>query len=65
LLTKIGTRKLNPKWDSLLTPSQKEILTQPGFGIVQDLPYLKEEDVAEVMAIIGECIKHVKLMIEN
>jgi len=58
----VVTRKLNPNWDSLLTPYQKELLTKPGFGIVKDLPYLNEEDVKKIMIISEEYIKHVDLI---
>jgi hypothetical protein len=58
-------RRLNPNWDCLLTSYQRELITKPGFGIVQQLPYLREEDVAEVMAIIEVCIQQVELMIKK
>ncbi|MGE5604263.1 MAG: hypothetical protein ACM3YE_01060 [Bacteroidota bacterium] len=58
-------KKLNPNWDSLLTPEQRMILTKPGFGILQELPYLPEEDVKEVVSIIEECIKHLELIIKE
>jgi hypothetical protein len=59
----MATRKLNPKWDSLLTPYQRELLVKPGFGIVKDLPYLPEDEVKKVMTIIEECIKHIDLIV--
>lgn len=58
-------KKLNSNWDNLLTPQQRMILAKPGFGILQELPYLQEEDVSEVMTIIEECIKHLDLIIRN
>ncbi len=61
----LGNRKINPQWDSLLTPSQREILAKPGFGISPQMPYLPEEDVQKIMKIIEECIKHVDLIIEK
>jgi hypothetical protein len=59
------TRKLNKKWDSLLTPNQRELLTKPGFGIVKDLPYLGEEEVRKIMIISEEYLKHIDLIINK
>lgn len=61
----LGNRKLNPKWDCLLTPYQREILAKPGFGISPQLPYLQEEDVQKVMQIIEECLKHIDPIINK
>lgn len=61
----MATRKLNPNWDSLLTPYQRALLTKPGFGIVKDLPYLQEEEVKKIMTLSEEYIKHVNLIIHN
>lgn len=58
-------KKLNPNWDSLLTPEQRMILAKPGFGILQELPYLPEEDVKDVVTILEECIKHLELIIKE
>lgn len=41
------------------------ILAKPGFGILQELPYLPEEDVKDVMTILEECIKHLELIIKE
>lgn len=61
----MAARKLNPNWDSLLTPDQRELLVKPGFGIVKDLPYLTEDEVKKVMGIIEDCIKHIDLIINK
>jgi hypothetical protein len=65
LAIELGNRKINPKWDSLLTPYQREILAKPGFGIAQRLPYLQEEEVKDIMKIMEECVKHVDFIIKN
>lgn len=58
-------KRLNPNWDSLLTPEQRMILAKPGFGILQELPYLPEEDVKDVVTILEDCIKHLNLIIRK
>ena len=61
----LGNRKVNPNWDGHLTAEQRELLAKPGFGITEQLPYLPESDVKEIMNIIESCVKHVKLIIET
>jgi hypothetical protein len=58
-------RKLNPHWDNLLTPVQRGLLAKPGFGITQQLPYLNENDVKEIMNVTEEYIKHIELIITH
>ena len=58
-----GDRRVNPNWDSRLTTNQRALLTTPGFGIVEKLPYLPEEDVKKIMDIIEKSIEQVGSMI--
>lgn len=58
-------KRLNPNWDSLLTPEQRMILAKPGFGILHELPYLSEEDVKDVVTILEDCIKRLEFIIKK
>lgn len=56
-------KKFNPNWDQLLTVSQREMIAKPGFGILQQLPYLEQEDVKKVITILEDCLTHLELLI--
>ena len=58
-------KKFNHDWDKLLTPSQRELIAKPGFGLLEQLPYLPEEEVKKAMTIIEECVKHLELVINR
>jgi hypothetical protein len=61
----IKSKKLNHAWDNLLSPEQKEMIIKPGFGLSQVFPYLKAEDVKEIMNRIEPVIREIEEQIRE